>query len=160
MQFCRRRFQSKCLIDPMSLPCVLIDLKWLPHVLFVSPELNQTAKTFFPKEYLSRKQTFQKANYAKWPLPHCPKRFRIFWGLYNLIWSIVASLCLGSWPRWVRCCLAQLFWSLESDKHFGPLKVPLWNALTILWRATFTPFKFLLWICQKFYVCFFGSLYL
>ncbi|XP_069555444.1 E3 ubiquitin-protein ligase RNF180 [Brachyistius frenatus] len=43
-------------------------------------KLNQTARTFFPKEYLSRKQNFQKANCAKWPLPSCRKLFRIFGG--------------------------------------------------------------------------------
>ncbi|XP_024865147.1 uncharacterized protein si:dkey-250l23.4 isoform X2 [Kryptolebias marmoratus] len=43
-------------------------------------ELNQTAKTFFPKEYLSRKQNFQRAPCAKWPLPSCRKLFRIFGG--------------------------------------------------------------------------------
>uniref|UniRef100_UPI0037E711F5 E3 ubiquitin-protein ligase RNF180 n=1 Tax=Semicossyphus pulcher TaxID=241346 RepID=UPI0037E711F5 len=43
-------------------------------------ELNQTAKTFFPKVYYSRKQSFQSAPCAKWPLPSCRKRFRTFWG--------------------------------------------------------------------------------
>ncbi|KAI4887986.1 hypothetical protein NFI96_027350 [Prochilodus magdalenae] len=43
-------------------------------------ELNHTARTFFPKEYLSRKQNFQKASCAKWPLPSCRKLFRIFGG--------------------------------------------------------------------------------
>lgn len=47
-------------------------------VLYLLTELNQTTRTFFPKEYLSRKQTFQKANCAKWPLPSCRKLFRIF----------------------------------------------------------------------------------
>lgn len=46
--------------------------------LYLLTELNQTTRTFFPKEYLSRKQTFQKANCAKWPLPSCRKLFRIF----------------------------------------------------------------------------------
>ena len=45
-------------------------------------ELNQTARTFFPKEYLSRKQNFQKASCAKWPLPSCRKLFRIFGGKF------------------------------------------------------------------------------
>ncbi|XP_016106812.1 E3 ubiquitin-protein ligase RNF180-like [Sinocyclocheilus grahami] len=43
-------------------------------------KLNHTARTFFPKEYLSRKQNFQKAGCAKWPLPSCRKLFRIFGG--------------------------------------------------------------------------------
>ncbi|XP_073334669.1 E3 ubiquitin-protein ligase RNF180 [Pagrus major] len=43
-------------------------------------ELNQTAKTFFPKVYYARKQNFQGASCAKWPLPSCRKRFHTFWG--------------------------------------------------------------------------------
>lgn len=46
-------------------------------------ELNQTARTFFPKEYLSRKQNFQKASCAKWPLPSCRKLFHIFGGKFE-----------------------------------------------------------------------------
>ncbi|KAK6305237.1 hypothetical protein J4Q44_G00240170 [Coregonus suidteri] len=42
------------------------------HTLF-QKELNQSAKTFFPKVYHTR-------NCAKWPLPNCRKRFSIFWG--------------------------------------------------------------------------------
>uniref|UniRef100_A0A8C2EGX3 Ring finger protein 180 n=1 Tax=Cyprinus carpio TaxID=7962 RepID=A0A8C2EGX3_CYPCA len=51
----------------------------ISHVLF-QEELSQTTKTCFPKVYRSRHETFQKTNYSKWPLPNCPKRFRIFWG--------------------------------------------------------------------------------
>lgn len=43
-------------------------------------ELNQSARTTFPKEYLCRKQSFQKASCAKWPLPSCRKLFHIFGG--------------------------------------------------------------------------------
>uniref|UniRef100_A0A671WTL5 Ring finger protein 180b n=1 Tax=Sparus aurata TaxID=8175 RepID=A0A671WTL5_SPAAU len=43
-------------------------------------ELNQTAKTFFPKVYYARKQSFQGASCEKWPLPSCRKRFHTFWG--------------------------------------------------------------------------------
>lgn len=45
-----------------------------------SAELNQTAKTFFPKVYYARKQSFQSASCEKWPLPSCRKRFHTFWG--------------------------------------------------------------------------------
>ncbi|XP_012671763.1 E3 ubiquitin-protein ligase RNF180 isoform X2 [Clupea harengus] len=76
--FCEPCLRTLAKNRPGSTPCPLCRTV-ISHVLF-QKELNQTAKTFFPKEYLSRKQTFQKANYAKWPLPHCPKRFRIFWG--------------------------------------------------------------------------------
>lgn len=58
-------------------------------------ELNQTAKTFFPKEYLSRKQNFQRAPCSKWPLPSCRKLFRIFRG--KLFFSFFFfSICLTS----------------------------------------------------------------
>ncbi len=50
------------------------------HCSHFSSELNQTAKTFFPKVYYARKQNFQSAPCAKWPLPSCRKRFRTFWG--------------------------------------------------------------------------------
>ncbi|KAF3702314.1 E3 ubiquitin-protein ligase RNF180 [Channa argus] len=43
-------------------------------------KLNQTAQTFFPKVYCARKQSFQNAPCAKWPLPSFHKRFRTFWG--------------------------------------------------------------------------------
>ncbi|XP_029300874.1 E3 ubiquitin-protein ligase RNF180 [Cottoperca gobio] len=43
-------------------------------------ELDQTAKTFFPKVYSARQQNFQSAVCAKWPLPSCRKRFLAFWG--------------------------------------------------------------------------------
>ena len=47
---------------------------------YVRKELNQTVKTLFPMEYLSRKQNFQRASCAKWPLPSTRKLFRIFGG--------------------------------------------------------------------------------
>lgn len=43
------------------------------------------ARTFFPKEYLSRKQNFQKASCAKWPLPSCRKLFHIFGGKFEIL---------------------------------------------------------------------------
>ncbi|XP_063067184.1 E3 ubiquitin-protein ligase RNF180 [Engraulis encrasicolus] len=76
--FCEPCLRTLAKNRPASTPCPLCRTT-ISHTLF-QKELNQTSQTFFPKEYLSRKQTFQKANYAKWPLPHCPKRFRIFWG--------------------------------------------------------------------------------
>ncbi|KAK2872636.1 hypothetical protein QQF64_017740 [Cirrhinus molitorella] len=63
---------------PSNTPCPLCRTL-ISHVLF-QEELNQTTKTSFPKVYQSRHETFQKTNYSKWPLPNCPKRFRIFWG--------------------------------------------------------------------------------
>ncbi|XP_030620757.1 E3 ubiquitin-protein ligase RNF180 [Chanos chanos] len=72
---CLRTLAKNC---PTNTPCPLCRTV-ITHVFF-QKELNHTARTFFPKEYLSRKQTFQKASCAKWPLPSCRKLFRIFGG--------------------------------------------------------------------------------
>ncbi|XP_051510014.1 E3 ubiquitin-protein ligase RNF180 [Myxocyprinus asiaticus] len=72
---CLRTLAKSC---PTNTPCPLCRTT-ITHVFF-QKELNQTARTFFPKEYLSRKQNFQKACCAKWPLPSCRKLFRIFGG--------------------------------------------------------------------------------
>ncbi|XP_057688878.1 E3 ubiquitin-protein ligase RNF180 [Corythoichthys intestinalis] len=72
---CLRTLAKNC---PDSTPCPLCRTI-ITHVFF-QKDLNQMAKTFFPKEYLCRKQNFQKASCAKWPLPSCRKLFRIFGG--------------------------------------------------------------------------------
>ncbi|XP_690838.5 E3 ubiquitin-protein ligase RNF180 isoform X2 [Danio rerio] len=72
---CLRTLAKNC---PSNTPCPLCRTT-ITHVFF-QKELNHTARTFFPKEYLSRKQNFQKASCAKWPLPSCRKLFRIFGG--------------------------------------------------------------------------------
>ncbi|XP_022526162.2 E3 ubiquitin-protein ligase RNF180 isoform X1 [Astyanax mexicanus] len=72
---CLRTLAKNC---PANTPCPLCRTT-ITHVFF-QKELNHTARTFFPKEYLIRKQNFQKASCAKWPLPSCRKLFRIFGG--------------------------------------------------------------------------------
>ncbi|XP_029018623.1 E3 ubiquitin-protein ligase RNF180 isoform X2 [Betta splendens] len=72
---CLRTLAKNC---PTNTPCPLCRTV-ITHVFF-QKELSQTARTFFPKEYLTRKQNFQKASCAKWPLPSCRKLFRIFGG--------------------------------------------------------------------------------
>ncbi|XP_072537284.1 E3 ubiquitin-protein ligase RNF180 [Salminus brasiliensis] len=72
---CLRTLAKNC---PTNTPCPLCRTT-ITHVFF-QKELNHTTRTFFPKEYLTRKQNFQKANCAKWPLPSCRKLFRIFGG--------------------------------------------------------------------------------
>uniref|UniRef100_A0A9J7XWC5 E3 ubiquitin-protein ligase RNF180 n=1 Tax=Cyprinus carpio carpio TaxID=630221 RepID=A0A9J7XWC5_CYPCA len=72
---CLRTLAKSC---PTNTPCPLCRTT-ITHVFF-QKELNHIARTFFPKEYLSRKQNFQKAGCAKWPLPSCRKLFRIFGG--------------------------------------------------------------------------------
>ncbi|XP_068994622.1 E3 ubiquitin-protein ligase RNF180 [Embiotoca jacksoni] len=76
--FCEPCLRTLAKNSPTNTPCPLCRTI-ITHVFF-QKELNQTARTFFPKEYLSRKQNFQKANCAKWPLPSCRKLFRIFGG--------------------------------------------------------------------------------
>ncbi|XP_041754372.1 E3 ubiquitin-protein ligase RNF180 [Coregonus clupeaformis] len=76
--FCEPCLRTLAKNRPANTPCPLCRTL-ISHTLF-QKELNQTAKTFFPKVYHSRKHNFQKANCAKLPLPNCQKRFRIFWG--------------------------------------------------------------------------------
>uniref|UniRef100_A0A4W5Q5X2 Si:dkey-250l23.4 n=1 Tax=Hucho hucho TaxID=62062 RepID=A0A4W5Q5X2_9TELE len=76
--FCEPCLRTLAKNSPTNTPCPLCRTT-ITHVFF-QKELNHTARTFFPKEYLSRKQTFQKASCAKWPLPSCRKLFRIFGG--------------------------------------------------------------------------------
>lgn len=76
--FCEPCLRTVAKNRPRNTPCPLCRTL-ISHVLF-QQELHQTTRTCFPKEYLSRKETFQKTNYSKWPLPSCPKRFHIFWG--------------------------------------------------------------------------------
>uniref|UniRef100_A0A8C8CPQ8 E3 ubiquitin-protein ligase RNF180 n=1 Tax=Oncorhynchus tshawytscha TaxID=74940 RepID=A0A8C8CPQ8_ONCTS len=76
--FCEPCLRTLAKNRPANTPCPLCRTL-ISHTLF-QKELNQKAKTFFPKVYHSRKHNFQKSNYAKLPLPNCPKRFRIFWG--------------------------------------------------------------------------------
>ncbi|XP_043077080.1 E3 ubiquitin-protein ligase RNF180 isoform X2 [Puntigrus tetrazona] len=76
--FCEPCLRTLAKNRPSNTPCPLCRTL-ISHVLF-QEELNQTTKTCFPKVYCSRHETFQKTNYSKWPLPNCPKRFRVFWG--------------------------------------------------------------------------------
>lgn len=76
--FCEPCLRTLAKNRPNNTPCPLCRTL-ISHVLF-QEELNQTTKACFPKVYWSRHETFQKTNYSKWPLPSCPKRFRIFWG--------------------------------------------------------------------------------
>lgn len=74
--FCEPCLRTLAKNSPANTPCPLCRTT-ITHVFF-QKELNQTTRTFFPKEYLSRKQTFQKASCAKWPLPSCRRLFHIF----------------------------------------------------------------------------------
>ncbi|XP_040013001.1 E3 ubiquitin-protein ligase RNF180-like [Xiphias gladius] len=72
---CLRRLAKN---RPSNTPCPLCRTL-ISHTKF-HKELNQTAKTFFPKVYYARKQNFQSAPCAKWPLPSCRKCLPTFWG--------------------------------------------------------------------------------
>ncbi|XP_059214091.1 E3 ubiquitin-protein ligase RNF180 [Centropristis striata] len=76
--FCEPCLRTIAKNRPTNTPCPLCRTL-ISHTNF-HKELNQTAKTFFPKVYYARKQNFQSASCAKWPLPSCRKRFRTFWG--------------------------------------------------------------------------------
>ncbi|KAM9338383.1 E3 ubiquitin-protein ligase RNF180 [Symphorus nematophorus] len=76
--FCEPCLRTLAKNRPNNTPCPLC--RTLISHTSLHKDLNQTAKTFFPKVYYARKQTFQNASCAKWPLPSCRKRFRTFWG--------------------------------------------------------------------------------
>ncbi|XP_059910589.1 neurofilament medium polypeptide [Gadus macrocephalus] len=76
--FCEPCLRTLAKGSPANTPCPLCRTT-ITHVFF-QKELNQTVKTLFPMEYLSRKQNFQRASCAKWPLPSTRKLFRIFGG--------------------------------------------------------------------------------
>ncbi|XP_028312691.1 E3 ubiquitin-protein ligase RNF180 [Gouania willdenowi] len=74
--FCEPCLRTLAKNSPSSTPCPLCRTI-ITHVFF-QKELNQRVRTLFPAAYLTRKQNFQKAICAKWPLPSCRKLFRIF----------------------------------------------------------------------------------
>uniref|UniRef100_A0A3Q2E2K3 E3 ubiquitin-protein ligase RNF180 n=2 Tax=Cyprinodon TaxID=28741 RepID=A0A3Q2E2K3_CYPVA len=76
--FCEPCLRTLAKNSPTNTPCPLCRTI-ITHVFF-QKDLNQTAKTFFPKDYLSRKQNFQRAPCSKWPLPSCRRLFQIFRG--------------------------------------------------------------------------------
>ncbi|XP_037609323.1 E3 ubiquitin-protein ligase RNF180 [Sebastes umbrosus] len=76
--FCEPCLRTIAKNRPTNTPCPLCR-SLISHTT-IHKELNQTVQTFFPKVYNARKQNFQSASCAKWPLPSCRKRFRTFWG--------------------------------------------------------------------------------
>lgn len=93
------------------------------------------ARTFFPKEYACRKQNFQKACCAKWPLPSGRKFFRIFGGnLLNEIHKIwktsqsKSSIKVKSWVAFTRTPNhQQKRWEIRIElihKRHSPIHFP------------------------------------
>ncbi|XP_041826334.1 E3 ubiquitin-protein ligase RNF180 [Melanotaenia boesemani] len=75
--FCEPCLRTLAKNRPTNTPCPLCRTL-ISHTSF-HEELNQTTKTFFPKVHVTRKQNFQNASCAKWPLPSFRKNFRSFW---------------------------------------------------------------------------------
>ncbi|KAM8960853.1 E3 ubiquitin-protein ligase RNF180 [Pelodytes ibericus] len=80
---CRHIFCEPCLRtlardNPTRTSCPLCRTT-IARVYFQS-DLDKSAITLFPNEYLKRKESFQRANCAKWPLPSCNRVFRVFGG--------------------------------------------------------------------------------
>ncbi|PWA15801.1 hypothetical protein CCH79_00008915, partial [Gambusia affinis] len=71
--FCEPCLRTLAKNNSTNTPCPLCRTV-ITHVFF-QKELNQTAKTFFPKEYLSRKQNFQRAPCSKQSTPSVRRQF-------------------------------------------------------------------------------------
>ncbi|XP_045703661.1 E3 ubiquitin-protein ligase RNF180 isoform X2 [Phyllostomus hastatus] len=80
--FCEPCLRTLAKDNPASTPCPLC--RTIISRVFFQTELNNATKTFFTKEYLKIKQSFQKSSSAKWPLPSCRKKaFRLFGGFHR-----------------------------------------------------------------------------
>ncbi|XP_073933518.1 E3 ubiquitin-protein ligase RNF180 isoform X6 [Castor canadensis] len=79
--FCEPCLRTLAKDNPASTPCPLC--RTIISRVFFQTELNNATKTFFAKEYLKIKQSFQKSSSAKWPLPSCKKRFHLFGGFHR-----------------------------------------------------------------------------
>uniref|UniRef100_A0A8C0PYZ5 E3 ubiquitin-protein ligase RNF180 n=1 Tax=Canis lupus familiaris TaxID=9615 RepID=A0A8C0PYZ5_CANLF len=79
--FCEPCLRTLAKDNPASTPCPLC--RTIISRVFFQTELNNATKTFFPKEYLKIKQSFQKSSSAKWPLPSCRKAFHLFGGFHR-----------------------------------------------------------------------------
>ncbi|XP_024858457.1 E3 ubiquitin-protein ligase RNF180 isoform X2 [Kryptolebias marmoratus] len=75
--FCEPCLRTLAQNRPTDTPCPLC--RALVSNAVFSRELDQTVKTLFPNVYGSRKQNFQNASCARWPLPNSKKPSRPFW---------------------------------------------------------------------------------
>ncbi|XP_076217349.1 E3 ubiquitin-protein ligase RNF180-like [Aptenodytes patagonicus] len=76
--FCEPCLRMLAKDNPASTPCPLC--RTIIARVFFQTELNNSTKSFFPTEYLKLKESFQKSNSAKCPLPSCKKAFRVIEG--------------------------------------------------------------------------------
>ncbi|XP_077142194.1 E3 ubiquitin-protein ligase RNF180 isoform X1 [Ranitomeya variabilis] len=74
--FCEPCLRTLARDNPARTPCPLCR-SIISKVHFHS-DLSKCSVAFFPNDYLKRKQSFQRANCAKWPLPNCNRLFRVF----------------------------------------------------------------------------------
>uniref|UniRef100_A0A674ND91 E3 ubiquitin-protein ligase RNF180-like n=1 Tax=Takifugu rubripes TaxID=31033 RepID=A0A674ND91_TAKRU len=75
--FCEPCLRTIANDRPRNTPCPLC--RTLISNTNSNRELDQMAQTFFPKVYCTRKQNFERASCAKWPLPSSRKSFCTFW---------------------------------------------------------------------------------
>ncbi|XP_041046620.1 E3 ubiquitin-protein ligase RNF180 isoform X1 [Carcharodon carcharias] len=76
--FCEPCLRTLAKDNPANTPCPLC--RTVITRVFFQTELNNTMKSLFSEEYLARRQSFQKASCAKWPLPSCRRLFRVLGG--------------------------------------------------------------------------------
>ncbi|XP_072228375.1 E3 ubiquitin-protein ligase RNF180 [Leuresthes tenuis] len=75
--FCEPCLRTLAKNRPANTPCPLC--RTLISHTSLHRELNQTAKTFFPRVSAARRHNFQNALCAKWPLPSSRRHFWSFW---------------------------------------------------------------------------------
>uniref|UniRef100_F7ESF9 E3 ubiquitin-protein ligase RNF180 n=1 Tax=Ornithorhynchus anatinus TaxID=9258 RepID=F7ESF9_ORNAN len=76
--FCEPCLRTLAKDNAASTPCPLC--RTIISRVFFQTDLNNATKAVFPEEYSKIKQSFQKSNLAKWPLPSCRKTFHLFGG--------------------------------------------------------------------------------
>lgn len=76
--FCEPCLRTLAKDNPTSTPCPLC--RTIITRVYFQTELNTTMKSLFSEEYLVRRQSFQKASCAKWPLPSCRRLIKVLGG--------------------------------------------------------------------------------
>ncbi|XP_053304004.1 E3 ubiquitin-protein ligase RNF180 [Spea bombifrons] len=76
--FCEPCLRTLARDNPSKTPCPLCRTA-IARVYFQS-DIDKSSVTLFPNEYHRRKQSFQRANCAKWPLPSCNRMIRVYGG--------------------------------------------------------------------------------
>ncbi|XP_068105815.1 E3 ubiquitin-protein ligase RNF180 [Hyperolius riggenbachi] len=74
--FCEPCLRTLARDNPSRTPCPLC--RTIIAIVHFQKELSKSAADSFPNEYFRRKQNFQRAHCAKWPLPNCKRFFGFF----------------------------------------------------------------------------------